>query len=47
MLRDAWRVVLDTHEGLMEVFEHGDVDCASRVIPVDVHAKGPLAVSIM
>ena len=47
MLRDMWRFVLESHEGLRDVFKHGDVDSASHVVPVDVHAKVPVAVPIV
>ena len=47
VLRDAWRFVLEMCEGPRDIFKHGDMGSASRVILVDVHTKVPLAVPIV
>jgi hypothetical protein len=47
VLTDVWRFVLELCESLRDVFEHGDVDSAFRLIPVNVHAEVPLAIPIM
>ncbi len=44
MLRDAWSFVLELCDGLRDIFDHGDVDSSSCVIPVNVHAKVLLAI---
>ena len=31
--------VVKTFEGVLHVRQHGQVDLASRVVPIDVHAK--------
>ena len=39
MLRLAWFLVLESCEGLGDIFKHRDVDAFVRAVPVNVHAK--------
>ena len=40
VLGDAWRFVLESHEGLEYVFKHGDVDSTSHVISSQYSCQG-------